>query len=151
MSLRSLSIFLALAILATACARAERGGQSSSLQERTGPPKRVTAVVEGEHPLVISKLDKAFPGAEAIEVAVASGFVIANGENVLTPLLAEAVPSTDNGLWKINADGTMQTTWNLKKNAAWHDGTPLTAEDVLLPTRLARTETCHSFATRATG
>jgi peptide/nickel transport system substrate-binding protein len=46
-----------------------------------------------------------------------------------TPLLAREIPTQANGSWVVNPDGTMVTTYQLRENAAWHDGTPLTAGD----------------------
>lgn len=145
MSRRLSSLLIALTVLAAACTAPERSGPSSSQGERAGPLKRVTAVVEGEHPMLISKLDKALPGAEAIEVAVASGFAIMSDQGTLTPLLVEAVPTTENGLWKINPDGTMQTTWQLKKNIVWHDGVAFTADDVLFTARVGQDRDMPNF------
>lgn len=44
--------------------------------------------------------------------------------------VAEAI-SVDNGTWKLNPDGTMETVWKLRTNVKWHDGAPFTAEDLM--------------------
>jgi peptide/nickel transport system substrate-binding protein len=46
----------------------------------------------------------------------------------LVPVLAAEIPSLQNGL--LARDG-LSVTWRLKKNVAWHDGKPLTADDVV--------------------
>jgi len=46
------------------------------------------------------------------------------------PVLAERVPSVEDGTWLVNNDGTMTMTWHLRKNVKWHDGTPFTSKDV---------------------
>lgn len=46
------------------------------------------------------------------------------------PVLAERVPSIDDGTWVVSPDGTMRMTWRLRRNAKWHDGHPFTARDV---------------------
>lgn len=46
------------------------------------------------------------------------------------PVLAERVPSIEDGTWVVNNDGTMTMTWHLRKNVKWHDGTPFTSKDV---------------------
>jgi peptide/nickel transport system substrate-binding protein len=53
------------------------------------------------------------------------------GAGVRRPELAEATPTPDNGLWKVNADGTMETTWRIKDGMRWQDGTPFTSDDLL--------------------
>ena len=45
------------------------------------------------------------------------------------PYLAESLPQVNTDAWKVNADGTMETTYTLRPNLAWHDGQALTAED----------------------
>src|SRR5262249_40855085 len=45
--------------------------------------------------------------------------------------LAMALPSTTDGTWTINPDGTMETTWKLRPNIKWHDGQPVTADDLV--------------------
>lgn len=47
-----------------------------------------------------------------------------------TARLAEPV-SPGQGTWRINPDGTMDTSWRLNPKARWHDGTSFTAGDVL--------------------
>src|SRR3954452_7168473 len=46
------------------------------------------------------------------------------------PMLAERLPSVDDGTWVVNADGSMQMTWRLRRNIKWHDGHPFTSRDV---------------------
>jgi peptide/nickel transport system substrate-binding protein len=47
------------------------------------------------------------------------------------PRLATKLPSIDDGTWVANADGSMVLTWKLHPNVLWHDGTPLTSQDLL--------------------
>ena len=46
----------------------------------------------------------------------------------LIPILAAEIPSVQNG--GVSRDGT-SVTWKLKRNVSWHDGKPLTADDVV--------------------
>jgi peptide/nickel transport system substrate-binding protein len=46
----------------------------------------------------------------------------------LVPVLAAEIPEIENG--GITPDG-MSVTWKLKKDVAWHDGKPFTADDVV--------------------
>jgi peptide/nickel transport system substrate-binding protein len=48
---------------------------------------------------------------------------------IVHPMLAREIPTQENGLWRVNPDGTMVTTYRLRDNARWHDGEPLTAAD----------------------
>jgi peptide/nickel transport system substrate-binding protein len=51
-----------------------------------------------------------------------------NREGEFMPVLAEVVPSVENG--GLSPDGTA-VTWRLKKGVSWHDGKPFTADDVI--------------------
>ena len=51
-----------------------------------------------------------------------------NRDGEFMPILAEAIPSVENG--GLSRDGT-SVTWRLKKGVSWHDGKPFTADDVI--------------------
>jgi ABC-type transport system substrate-binding protein len=48
------------------------------------------------------------------------------------PMLAQEIPTQENGGWRINPDGTMVTTYRLRDTARWHDGHPIVAADFAL-------------------
>jgi peptide/nickel transport system substrate-binding protein len=52
----------------------------------------------------------------------------AGGDGELYPVLAEELPSRKNG--SVAKDGKW-VVWRLKRNVAWHDGRPFTADDVV--------------------
>lgn len=45
------------------------------------------------------------------------------------PYLVEALPALNTPNWQVEPDGRMVTTFRLRPNVSWHDGTPLTTED----------------------
>src|SRR4051812_11244121 len=49
-------------------------------------------------------------------------------EGNLFPILAAEIPSAQNG--GVSRDGKT-VTWKLKRNVAWHDGKPFTADDIV--------------------
>lgn len=53
----------------------------------------------------------------------------------LLPVLAEVIPSKENG--GLSADG-MSVTWKLKKGVKWHDGKPVTADDMIFNWQYAK-------------
>ncbi len=58
------------------------------------------------------------------------GLTVLDHQEALHATLGEAVPSIENGLWKLFPDGRMETTHPIRPGASWHDGTPLTGEDL---------------------
>jgi peptide/nickel transport system substrate-binding protein len=69
---------------------------------------------------------------------VAGGIAIPDDVGTLRPVLADAVPSLENGRWALQPDGRMETTWKLKPNLRWHDGTPFTADDLVFTGQLGQ-------------
>src|SRR5438094_3227697 len=55
---------------------------------------------------------------------------------VPSPYLVEEPPRLGTDTWKIFPDGRMETIYRLRPNLTWHDGAPLTAEDVTFAWRV---------------
>lgn len=74
------------------------------------------------------------PGGSADVVAELyhSGLATRDERGEPVARLAVSLPSFDDGTWTLSADGTMETTYQLRADAVWHDGAPLTADDVVL-------------------
>ena len=75
-----------------------------------------------------------FPGVEG-RAGGAGGFVhdylvTQDSRDAWIGRLADQI-SVEQGTWKLNADGTMDTIWKLKPNLKWHDGMPFTADDLM--------------------
>src|SRR4029450_5999567 len=63
------------------------------------------------------------------------------------PMLAEAVPTIDNGLWKVLSDGRMETTWRIRDGVRWHDGQPFTSDDLAFTVQLGQDPALTAFST----
>jgi peptide/nickel transport system substrate-binding protein len=101
-------------------------------------PKRIIAATKNTPSFLYYKLHPGpTAGAEEIGDLVGSGLVIADDRGLLRPLLGEHVPTIENGMWRVAADGTMQTTLKIRDGAVWHDGTSLTTDDLIFTARLA--------------
>jgi peptide/nickel transport system substrate-binding protein len=64
---------------------------------------------------------------------------ILNDDGVAEPYLAEALPQLNTDSWRVFPDGRMETTYRLKPNLVWHDGSPLTSADFAFSLRLYST------------
>ncbi len=129
-----------MAIVAGGCAPAgppsQAGSEAGAVSQGQRPagPNRVTASIMGEPASLVARANSTQispPGASVLEQLVNASLAEVNGSGALQPLLAEAVPSVENGLWKLLPDGRMETTWRIGPNVTWHDGTPFTADDLL--------------------
>lgn len=150
----SVRVILAIASCAFlgACAPPSQSTTSAAPQSGVAQPKRITAAVMS-NPHTISRDNVSagsgtYPGGDALEGLLNGGLSYTDVQGQLAPVIAEAVPTTDNGLWKVSADGTMETTWNLRPNANWHDGTPITAADLVFTATLARDKDLPVFGSR---
>jgi peptide/nickel transport system substrate-binding protein len=139
----------------TACASSERGAspqsQAAAPEARSGP-KRVIIAINVEPPALhynlIPNPVRANPGS--IQEVLHPGLTQWDNEGTLRPVLAEAVPSTENGLWKVLPDGRMELTWRIKPAAAWHDGTPVTSEDFAFTIKLMQDRELAVFHDKTT-
>src|SRR6266540_6016566 len=55
-------------------------------------------------------------------------------------LLAEKVPSLDDGTIVLPPEGGMRVAWSLRKDVTWQDGAPFTAQDLVFTVRLFKDE-----------
>jgi peptide/nickel transport system substrate-binding protein len=93
-------------------------------------PSRVTIAIGGEAPKLASKLGGGVASFENDQRFLSnSPLVMLDPRNAPQPYLASDLPSRERGTWTVNPDGTMATTWNIRANALWHDGQPLTSRD----------------------
>ncbi|HEY3115669.1 MAG TPA: ABC transporter substrate-binding protein, partial [Chloroflexota bacterium] len=133
MSKRLVMPFLMGLLLVAGCAppgAQTSGGASSGPQ---AAPKRVTGSIWNDPASLVGRMNtrSGTPGQGALEQVVLSGLSETTGDGVLQPLLAEAVPSIENGLWQLLPDGKMTTTWRIRPGTVWHDGVPFTTEDLV--------------------
>lgn len=143
---RTVALLIAITLLLAACGpatqRREAGVGSGQAPTRASGPKRVLAAVMADLPSARSQLDRAsggtLPGARELEQLVHAGLGVEDDLGNIRPQLAEAVPSLENGLWRLSPDGRMETTWRIREGATWHDGTPFTADDILFTARVGQ-------------
>src|SRR5437868_1891361 len=99
--------------------RASEGAPGNPQGQPQAPrtPKRITAAVRSNPvSLIQTKTQQQVgrvQGLDAIEEAVHAGLTHRNDQGVVLPQLAEAVPTIENGGWKVESDGRMQTTWKI--------------------------------------
>ncbi len=145
---RTMTIMLLGVLAVSACAPVAPRSQPAPGPANAGAPttatgpKRLVAAINGNPRVLSSRLDRAgsgsTPGIEEVEDLLNSGLVVMDARGEIQPLLADAVPALDNGLWVLLPDGRMETTWRIRPDAAWHDGTPFTADDLLFTAMVAQ-------------
>src|SRR2546430_2252606 len=68
-----------------------------------------------------------------------AGFFRFDERRTPLPYLVEALPQLDTESWRVFADGRMETTYRLRPNLLWHDGTPFSADDYVFSLQVYRT------------
>jgi peptide/nickel transport system substrate-binding protein len=141
-------VSLVLTVLISACASPQPNPASpGAVSQPSAAPKRVVAAINGTAQSVYARLVAGAAGAAAggqvlgsdvLRQLVGSGLSVEDSTGEMRPLLAEAIPTVENGQWKVSADGSMELTWKIRDGAVWHDGAPITAEDLVFTTRLDR-------------
>lgn len=109
------------------------GGPAPSVPDAPRARKTIVAAVALPIP-PLGVLGSIGPGAGSINYVEvhSNGLATSDANGRPTPQLARELPSLDRGTMRVLPDGRMTTTWSLRPNATWHDGTAVTARDVVL-------------------
>ena len=146
---RIIPTLLILAALATACAPSVPGDSRRAADGAApGPSAAVKRITFGTAREQDFRPNAQGPERLALQM-VLSGLTVRDGQRVRHSRLAEAVPTLDNGLWKLFPDGRMETSWVLRAGARWHDGAPVTSEDLLFSMEVGRDREMSAFNVQA--
>jgi peptide/nickel transport system substrate-binding protein len=141
---RRWAVLCCLLLLSAACASAPAAPVQLAPAPQPAAPRaktRIVAGIQGDPVVFSQKLNTAtarVPGTPDLEMMLNSGLSTIDSQGQLRPQLAEAVPSVENGLWMVAPDGRMSLTWKIRAGARWHDGTPLTSDDLVFTVRVGR-------------
>jgi peptide/nickel transport system substrate-binding protein len=147
-----------ISVLAVSCATGD--GRSASAPQSVESPrqsgsKRIVAAIWGDpqtlNPTMNSAGAGSSGGVDEVALLVHVGFADVDFTTVVEPRLGERIPSLENGLWKVSPDGRMETTFALRSDARWHDGTPVTADDLAFTIRVGQDPEAVILRDRAYG
>ena len=130
-------VWLSLAAVCVGCVPSGPAGSAVDAgQARPAQTKRMAIGAVGNIHTVSALMNTGStganqPGIGPVAAMLQSGMTVLDAKQVRVPELAENVISVENGLWKLLPDGAMETTWKLRPNTLWHDGTPVTTDDLL--------------------
>lgn len=128
---------LCATLVVTACTPAGTGGPATSAgaDAPQQPAARKTLVAALLRPTVPNIREN---GGDRIYEFALAGLGRLDVSGNVHAQLADPAPTVENGLWKVFPDGRMETTWKIRPEARWHDGTPITSADYLFGTTVAR-------------
>jgi peptide/nickel transport system substrate-binding protein len=107
-----------LAVAASACGRANRGGPSNEL----------LIIGYDREPDTLNRFSTHI--LEDISSCIVEGLTTTDERMNIVPLLATEVPSPENGGVALREDGGMDVTWHIRPGVRWHDGTPFSSYDL---------------------
>jgi peptide/nickel transport system substrate-binding protein len=126
-----------------ACASPRSAGESAPGQpgaQTPSGPKKIVAAIQGNPVGAYGRLDpnSSERGKSEVATMLDGALTVMDPNGELHPQLAEAVPSVDNGLWRVLPDGRMETTWKIRPGVTWHDGAPFTTDDLIFTMSVVR-------------
>jgi len=119
-------------VVLVGCAGASQNVSTSSAPQQSSPTApKILNMVAGE-PTVIGNFPGVKGGGGGREGQIPNELLtMIDPRGEVVPRIAQEVISVENGTWKINPDGTMDTIWKIRPNVKWQDGHPFTADDLL--------------------
>jgi peptide/nickel transport system substrate-binding protein len=127
-------------LLITSCAPSGATTRDGAAAPVTRGPTRLVAAIQSDPSTLTNTLviSSGQPGVPEIEEMISVGLTDVDLDGTRQAFLAEATPTLENGLWKLYPDGKMDTTWTIRRDARWHDGAPLTTDDLLFTLQVVR-------------
>ena len=141
---RSLQVLAIVLVLAAGCTSTEgpvvRDQRTTTAPDDRALPKRIVAAMMSTPSSPVAALARpgSTPGIEVLEELTNAGLVQFDDQGGLRAQIAEAVPTFENGLWRLLPDGRTSTTWAFRPGAAWHDGTRVSVNDVRFTLQVGR-------------
>ncbi len=129
-------VVIVLAFALTACAPSgaspsSTGNQGASSSASRGAKSIVAAINEDPGNFWDGITGGGGSGARELGHMVNQYLVALGPDAQPQPRLLAELPTQDNGTWRVLPDGRMETTWKLRSDVLWHDGTPFTADDIV--------------------
>ncbi len=138
-----IAAILVVAVGAAGCAPQAQAPSTpgGAVAQEPRAPKVLTVGIQQE-PLAFVGTNSVGPfrgGSGHVPPMVHDYLVTENESGEFEPRLAAEPLSIEKGNWRVNADGTMDTTWRIKPNVRWHDGTPFTSADLVFSFEINKT------------
>jgi peptide/nickel transport system substrate-binding protein len=114
---------------------------SASQEQVSTTPKKLVAAIRGNPKFASAVLNRGgggrIDGGPELGGLSSSGLAVQGPSGEYQAQLAERMPTVENGLWRVLPDGRMETSWTIRQGTLWHDGNPVTAEDLVFSTKLS--------------
>ena len=138
---RALLLPLLVVWLAAGCAGSSSNNSTSAAATRPSQPTRLLVAATLNEPKTLAARIIAQSGSSLSlsRRLFNADLALLDDQSNPYPYLAEELPQLNTDGWKVFPDGKMETTYHLRPNLVWHDGTPLTADDFVFSLQVYNT------------
>ncbi len=132
-----------VSVVVVGCAqpKGQGSGATTTGNQIAAGPKKLVAAIRGNPKFASAVLNRGgggrIDGGPELGGLSSSGLSVQGASGEFLAALSERLPTVENGLWKVFPDGRMETSYTIVNGATWHDGTPLTADDVVFTSKLS--------------
>jgi len=128
---------IGLSVLLNACTAASPVPSTTQPSQPAPMAQRTLAIAIRAEPTSLSLRPPRETFADVQHTAIFNADIaIADDRGSPVPYLVEALPQLNSDSWRVLPDGRMETTYRLRPNLTWQDGTPLSAEDFVFSFRV---------------
>lgn len=132
-------LLLAATLLATSCNGSPFGPSDRVGDQRVQDQGKVLVMAaRGEPETVAARALTPLTGSQTASIPrlLNAGLMLLDGQELARAYLAQEGPQLQTDSWRVLPDGRMETSYVLRPNLSWHDGTPLSAEDFVFAWRV---------------
>jgi len=131
-------VAVAVVVVGAGCAPGEPSGTAGGPPALSPDGRRILRVAYDREIDVLNALTS--QNLVDIQFSMVEGLVTTDEHNQYVPVLAERIPTEENGGVARRPDGTVTMTWPLRGGVRWHDGEPFTPGDVCFTWRFVTSE-----------
>ncbi len=142
--MRLRAVCILACVLLAACGGGDRAASSGdAAMAAVAPGRRILRVAYEREIDVLNP----FTSQNLVDISFSmiEGLVTTDEHNQFVPVLAEEIPTEQNGLIRHNRDGTVDMTWRLRENVRWHDSVAFTSRDVCFTWKFVTSENSETY------
>ncbi len=137
-SARQLALLVLWLLLAACAPTTKSDGQSPATAPQSARATRPLVIIIAAEPAALhwKPLVRGGVNLDTPKRLFNANLALLDERRTPHPYLVDAFPQLNGPDWRVQPDGRMETTYRLRPNLTWHDGTPLSAQDFVFGWRM---------------